>query len=155
MGIIFKAKKVEYKGMTFDSKGELSCYKRLVEAFGVKKVKREPNRFKIVAEGKYNCDVFRKWGKDITDRKFPHDYEAKYFTPDFEVVHNGMRYIVEFKNAYMQSQDYPLRRTLFLRSWNAKNYRAFFECKSQKNVEQAIEIIKNNGVYGDTKSDSI
>ena len=138
----FKSKKVKHDGMQFDSKAEYSCYLKLVDAFGKKNVHREFKEFTISKAGRYNCKVYRSWGKTLSDRKFPHDDSERIFTPDFIVSHNKKLFIVEFKNPYMQSADYPLRRTLFLRSWNAKNYEAFFECKRQSEVEEAIYIIQ-------------
>ena len=139
-----KGTKIEFDGLVFDSKGELSCYKKLVSAYGKENVFREPYNFIISkATKKYNTIVFRSWAKSLSDRKFPHDSSDRVFTPDFVVKHNGKLFIIEFKNAFTQNADYPLRRTLFLRSWNARNYTAFFECKSQEEVREAIYKINH------------
>jgi len=136
------ARKVQWDGMGFDSLGELSCYKKLISEFGKDNVLREPKRF-IIATGKRQSNVFRSYGKMMSDRKFPHDDSDKLFTPDFVVLHKGRKHIIEFKNAFTQSADYPLRRFIFLNSHQYGYYDSYFEPKSQSEVREAIYIILN------------
>jgi len=133
--------KPEFDGMLFDSTQELSAYKKLVSEFGKENVSYEDVSFEIVAPGKNNTIVFRSWGKKLSSRGFPHDNTKRVFTPDFIVKHKGKQYIVEFKNSFRQNADYPLRRTIFLRSEEARDYAMFFECKRQSEIREAIYII--------------
>ena len=135
---------LQFDDMSFDSKAELSCYKKLISEYGKENVKKEPKSFLLSEKtDHYNTIVFRSWGKSLSSRAFPHDRSNRVFTPDFIVTHKGLEFIVEFKNAFRQSADYPLRRTIFLRSEQAKGYSAYFETKSQAEVREAIYKINN------------
>jgi hypothetical protein len=131
-------KKTMHNGLEFDSIAECSCYKKLVGAFGEENVKKEPVSFLISMKDSYKTVVFRSYGKMLSDRRFPHDNSDRRFTPDFIVSFGKWEFIVEFKNAFTQSADYPLRRTIFLRGWDARNYEAYFEPKSQGEVNELI-----------------
>lgn len=132
---------IEYDSIRFKSKLELAFYKLLIQAG---------------FEPKYEERTYLLWkGYKPTIPFYTKDRKTKLlklentklknitYTPDFTFNYNGRLIIIEAKGK--ENDTYPLKRKLFrgLLESCAPDNPLFFEVFSQKQLQQAIEIIKS------------
>ena len=132
---------IEYNGIKFKSKLEAAFYKLLIEAG---------------FEPQYEQRTYLLWkGYKPTIPFYTKDRKTKLlkledtklrnmtYTPDFTFNYNGRLIIIEAKGK--ENDTYPLKRKLFrgLLESVASDNPLFFEVFSQKQLLQAIEIIKS------------
>ena len=136
-------KKGEYDNIKFKSKLEISCYKRLKEAGFNPTYEAFPflllNKFKLqrvlfYAPIKGNLSLY------------PRSIMAMTYTPDFYFIHKGYKILFDTKG--MPNETYPLKKKWFLRQLEDESLITgdkfiFFEPHNQKQILQAIDIIKN------------
>ena len=135
---------LEYHGITFKSKLELHCYKKLKEAnikFQYEKVKYElmPS-FKFENE---SYELYKKKG----ERYFGPQrtlVRAITYTPDFVGVYNRHKFIIETKGN--PNDAFPLRWKLFKKYLHDTNTKCtVYMPRNQKQIEEVVELIKNIG----------
>jgi hypothetical protein len=135
---------VEYKEVVFKSKLEASFYKILTQAG---------------FSPQYECRTYLLWeGFKPTVPFHTKDRKTKLlkldtaklrditYTPDFTFTYNNMFIIIEAKGK--ENDTYPLKKKLFRKLLEEYKYDdvLFFEVFTQKQLLQAIEIIKSNGI---------
>ena len=137
---IKNATPLEYMGIKFKSKLEMSAYATLKEA-GLP-VKYEPRRFILWDGFKPTVPFFNKNRitralKQDSKKILPISY-----TPDFVFNYKGYMIVIEAKG--LENEVFPIKRKMF-RGWLERNCpnSLYFEVFSKKHVEQAIDIIKN------------
>ena len=135
---------LEYYGITFKSKLELHCYKKLKEAnikFQYEKVKYElmPS-FKFENE---SYELYKKKG----ERYFGPQRQlvrAITYTPDFVGTHNGHKFIIETKGN--PNDAFPIRWKLFKKHLHDTGTKCtIYMPRNQKQVDEVVELIKNIG----------
>jgi len=135
---------LEYHGITFKSKLELHCYKKLKEAnikFQYEKVKYElmPS-FKFENE---SWELYKKKGERYFGPQRPL-VRAITYTPDFVGKHRGHKFIIETKGN--PNDAFPLRWKLFKKHlYDTKNTSVLYMPRNQKQTEEVVELIKNIG----------
>ena len=135
---------LEYYGITFKSKLELYCYKKLKEAnikFQYEKVKYE-----LVPSFKFENDSYELYKKK-GERYFGPQKKlvrAVTYTPDFVGQHNGRKFIIETKGN--PNDAFPLRWKLFKRYlYDNEIQCTIYMPRNQKQVDEVVELIKNIG----------
>lgn len=135
---------LEYHGITFKSKLELHCYKKLKEAnikFQYEKVKYElmPS-FKFENE---SYELYKKKGARYFGPQ-RQTIRAITYTPDFVGKHNGYSFIIETKGN--PNDAFPLRWKMLKRHlYKTKNRSILYMPRNQKQVDEVVELIKNIG----------
>lgn len=138
---IRNATEVVYNGIAFKSKSECAVYRTLKEK-GLD-VDYEPVTFTVIPGFKPTVPFYNS-GRRI--KKFRLNMKKALpltYTPDFIVIHDENRFIVEVKG--FENDVYPLKRKLF-RRWLEEygdGYAAFFEIHNKKELLEAIDIIKS------------
>jgi len=129
---------IEYEGILFDSKLEVYCYKKLIEANI--QFKYTPTTFVIVDAFTYNGDSLepdKKRGLLLSKRS--NKLQSIKYTPDFV----GEGWIIETKGRMNES--FPLRWKLFKKYLTCNNIKFdLYLPKNQKQVDQCIELIQSN-----------
>lgn len=142
---IKNATPVDYEGLHFRSKNEKTCYRILKEeGFNPK---FEEVKFVIQKAFKGTQPFYDRY-KDRKQKKTVWGY-SKYttqnitYTPDFTFNHNGYLIVIEYKG--YENDVSPMKMKMFRNymEQNPKEHIAFFEVYAQKDLRQAIEIIKN------------
>ena len=132
---------IEYNGIKFKSKLELSFYKLLVQAGFEPQYER---RTYILWEGCKPTIPFYTKDKKTKHLKLDNVKKTNMtYTPDFTFNYKGRLIIIEAKGK--ENDTYPIKRKLF-RGWLEKRIPdnpLFFEVFTQKQLLQAIEIIKS------------
>nr|DAI45473.1 MAG TPA: Endonuclease [Bacteriophage sp.] len=132
---------IEYNGIKFKSKLEAAFYKLLIEAGFEPQYEQ---RTYLLWEGYKPTIPFYTKDKKTKLLKLK-DTKLKNitYTPDFTFNYNGRLIIIEAKGK--ENDTYPLKRKLFrgLLECVASDNPLFFEVFSQKQLLQAIEIIKS------------
>lgn len=133
-----------YNNITFRSKLEVSCYKRL-ETSGLT-FSYEPERIDLW-EGQhiYNVPVFeqKKGLKLMKSLKNPFKLRNMTYTPDFKVIHKDTIIYIDSKG--FATDMYMLKKKMFIQHLESKNdnYKyMFFEPRNLTHMDQTIEIIK-------------
>ena len=133
-----------YNNITFRSKLEVSCYKRL-EASGLS-FSYEPERINLwEGEKIYNVPVFeqKKGVKLMQSLPNPFKLRNMTYTPDFKVVYKGTIIYIDSKG--FATDMYMLKRKMFIQHLEQKdddyNY-TFLEPRNLTHMDQAIDIIK-------------
>lgn len=138
------ARVCSYKGITFKSKLELTCYKKLIEA-GLKAY-YEPKKilllkgFRMKHTKLYSPITIRGVGKSYGLNTRP--IMDMTYTPDF-FIEDYKGYDIYFDTKGMPNETYPLKKKLFL-AWaedQCKNI-LFFEPHNLTQVMKSIQIIK-------------
>ena len=126
----------EYNGITFDSRLELYCYKKLEEA----KIdfRYVPITFEIVPSFTFNEDSYeedKRVGKELVAK--PKKIRNINYTPDFV----GEDWIIETKG--IKNESFPMRWKLFKKHLVDKGLKyKLFMPRNQSQVDQCIEMIK-------------
>lgn len=132
---------IEYNGVSFKSKLEVSFYKILLQAGFEPQYER---RTYLLWEGcKPTVPFYTKDRKTELLKLDETKLRNMTYTPDFTFNYNGRLIIIEAKGK--ENDTYPLKRKLFrglLESCTHDNP-LFFEVFTQKQLLQAIEIIKS------------
>ena len=130
--------KVRFDGMSFASKLELYCYKRLKEEGLYEQYEGE--KFSIIEGFTPSQQYYERQsnGKgDLIERSSKKVLGISY-TPDF----TGRDFIIETKGR--ANDTFPIRWKLFKRWCNLNGEtRALYKPQNQKEVDKVIEIIKN------------
>lgn len=143
---IKNATPLEYDGIKFKSKLEVTTYKTFKE--NNFEVLYEPTKYIIWKGFKPTENIHytrnKKTGELVSDHKKLIDIT---YTPDFGFKYNAYNIIIECKGAW--NEVFPYKRKLFkayIENWNKENPDnkiLYFEVYSKRNVLQAIEIIKS------------
>ena len=132
---------IEYNGIRFKSKLEVSFYKMLLQAgFNPQ---YECKTYILWKGFKPTIPFYTKHKKTRLLKLNITKLQNMTYTPDFTFNYNGRLIIIEAKGK--ENDTYPLRRKLFrglLESYSQDNP-LFFEVFTQKQLLQAIEIIKS------------
>ena len=135
---------LEYHGITFKSKLELHCYKKLKEAnikFQYEKVKYElMPAFKFENE---SYELYKKKGERYFGPQRP-GIRAITYTPDFVGTYRGHKFVIETKGN--PNDAFPLRWKLFKKHlYDTKNNAVLYMPRNQKQIDEVVELIKNIG----------
>lgn len=129
---IKNATTTSFNGIIFKSKLECLMYKLLIES----NLEVQHEEIKItLMEGFYP----KKW--------FSHSQEqtkkiiSLTYTPDFIIKHNDYTVYIEVKG--FMSDNYPIKRKLFLNKINEEKNSIFFEVYTKKDMLHCIEYIKS------------
>lgn len=129
--------KVEYNGILFDSKLEIYCYKKLIEAG----LQFEYTNRKYIIVSPFTFDnLSYEPNKRKGDLLSKRTNKIKYisYTPDFV----GKGWIIETKGR--PNDQFPLRWKLFKKYLTDNNIKFnLYLPKNQKQIDQCIELIKN------------
>jgi len=148
--VVRKNKKVrnatvlEYYGITFKSKLELYCYRKLKEAnikFQYEKVKYE-----LMPSFKFENDSYELYKKKGERYFGPQKQLVRgvTYTPDFVGRHAGHLFIIETKGN--PNDAFPLRWKLFKKYLFDNDIRCtIYMPRNQKQVDEVVELIKNIG----------
>ena len=135
---------LEYYGITFKSKLELYCYKRLKEAnikFQYEKVKYE-----LVPSFTFENDSYELYKKK-GERYFGPQRKlirSMTYTPDFVGTHNGRKFIIETKGN--PNDAFPLRWKLFKKYIHDNQIDCLiYMPRNLKHIDEVVELIKNIG----------
>lgn len=140
-------KKTIYDNITFKSKLEVNCYKKLVAAgFNPE---YEPHVFKLfdkfnLSSVKYFCPFPIKGKKSYG--LYPRIIMGITYTPDFYFEYNN--HVIYFDTKGQPNDVYPLKKKMFLKilqdlhEKNGKNY-IFFEPHNINQIEESINVILN------------
>jgi len=138
---VLNATPLEYGGIRFRSKLEVTAYKTLQEA-GFNPV-YEPRAY-ILQEGFDTPNLYlRKTPKGRDLKRGTHFLPITY-TPDMEVECMGKVFVFEVKG--FADAKFPLKKKMFFK-WlldNGKLNYGYFEVHSKRNVLQAIEIMRES-----------
>lgn len=135
------SKKSVYNGITFQSKLELYCYKKLKEA-GID-FQYEENTYEIFPgfkhKGRYGKKASRGFG--IKENRV---IRAVTYTPDF--VSDTHKFIIETKGYVPSQHSFPLRFKMFLHycQQNGMSDYAIYIPSNQAQVDQVVQDIVNN-----------
>ena len=132
---------IVYDGIKFKSKLEVAFYKLLIKA-GFKP-KYEKMTFLLWKGCKPTVPFYTKDRKTKLLKIESTKLRDMTYTPDFTFTYNGKLIIIEAKGK--ENDTYPLKRKLFrglLENYTSNNP-LFFEVFTQKQLLQAIEIIKS------------
>lgn len=136
------AKKCKYDNIEFQSKLEMYCYKALKRE-GIPSA-YEKRSIQILEGFKDPAPFFKVHGKAPLSEKTS-NVLGMIYTPDYEDCLDNPHYgfFIELKGRVFA--DYPLRFKLF-RLWRKKHgvNKDFFYLTNEGEVEQAIQIIKQN-----------
>lgn len=142
------AKVCQYNGITFKSKLELTCYKKLLEA-GLEAL-YEPRKILLLKGFRLNNAIFyspiriRGVGKSFGLNTRP--ILDMTYTPDF-FIENYKGYDIYFDTKGMPNETYPLKKKWFL-AWAEEQSATtgrriiFFEPHNQAQIIKSIQIIK-------------
>lgn len=139
---VVNTKKGEYDGIKFRSQLEISCYKKLIEA-GFNPT-YESDTFILLEKFKLTRVLFYAPVKGkIT--LYPRGIMNMTYTPDFLIEYKGYKILFDTKG--QPNETYPLKKKLFLkhlelRSMETKEKFIFFEPHNQRQILDAIQIIK-------------
>ena len=135
---------LEYYGITFKSKLELHCYKKLKEANI--KFQYEQVRYELVPSFKFenlSYELYRKKGERYFGPQRKH-IRAITYTPDFVGVHNKKLFIIETKGN--PNDSFPIRWKLFKKYlYDNKVDCIVYMPRNQKQVDEVVELVKNIG----------
>lgn len=132
---------IEYNGIKFKSKLELAFYKLLVQAGFNPQYERKTY---LLWEGcKPTVPFYTRDNKTKLLKLDNTKLRNMTYTPDFTFTYNGRFIIIEAKGK--ENDTYPLKRKLFrgLLENEVPDNPLFFEVFTQKQLLQAIEIIKS------------
>lgn len=144
---------IEYNKIRFKSKLEAAFYKLLIEAGFEPQYEQ---RTYLLWEGcKPTIPFYTKDKKTKLLKLEDTKLRNITYTPDFTFNYNGRLIIIEAKGK--ENDTYPLKRKLFrgLLESLAPNNLLFFEVFSQKQLLQAIEIIKSYGIINKEDTDIV
>jgi len=135
---------LEYHGITFKSKLEVHCYKKLKEAnikFQYEQVKYElMPAFKFENE---SYELYKKKGARYFGPQRP-GIRAITYTPDFVGTYRGHKFVIETKGN--PNDAFPLRWKLFKKHlYDTNNKAILYMPRNQKQIEEVVELIKNIG----------
>ena len=135
---------LEYYGITFKSKLELHCYKKLKEAN--LKFQYETVRYELVPSFKFenpSYELFKKKGERYFGPQ-NNNIRAITYTPDFVGTHNKKLFIIETKGN--PNDAFPIRWKLFKKYLHDKNIECFvYMPRNLKQVDEVVELVKNIG----------
>lgn len=139
---IVNAKKCSYDNIEFKSKLEMYCYKALKRE-GIP-ASYEKRSIEVLPAFKDSASFYKTWGKTPLLERTPNVPSIKYtcdFEDDLENPHYG--FFIEVKGR--ANDRYPLTVKLF-RRWRSQTEcnKEFFEVSNEAEVEQAIQLIKQN-----------
>ena len=136
------AKKTQYDGILFDSQLEVYCYKALKRegipfAYEKRKIEILPA---ITDKGVFN----KSHGKSPVSPK-TNNVSGIIYTCDFEDCLDNPHFGFFIETKGRRNEQFPLRIKLF-RHWRSKNepHKEYFEAKNEAEVEQVIQLIKQN-----------
>lgn len=130
------AKSVEYEGISFKSKLECSCFKKLREA--ELDPLYEPTKYILLTSSKLkNGFIYAPHKKEL--KKYSSHREITY-TPDFELDYKGWHIYIDTKGK--SNDTYPLKKKLFLHYLeNTGIPYIFFEPHNMRQIDQLIQIL--------------
>lgn len=134
---------LEYDGITFKSKLEVTTYKALKEA-GYNP-EYEKHTYTLQKSSLFSIPCYtpykdRKIHKEVWGLNKYKTIGMKY-TPDFRFEIDGTEVFVEVKG--YQNDRYPYQKKLFLKWLEDNNHKSiFFEIHNNKQLKQALEILK-------------
>lgn len=135
---------LEYQGITFKSKLEVHCYKKLKEANI--KFQYEMVKYELMPSFKFENESYELYKKK-GERYFGPQRQtirAITYTPDFVGIHNGHPFVIETKGN--PNDAFPLRWKLFKRYlYETNNRSVLYMPRNQKQIEEVVELIKNIG----------
>ena len=123
---------ITFNNIKFKSKLECLMYKLLIESN--LEVQHEETKI-ILMEGFYPKKWFSK-SKEQVKKILNLTY-----TPDFIIKHNDYTVYIEVKG--FMSDNYPIKRKLFLNKINDEKNSIFFEVYTKKDMLHCIEYIKS------------
>ena len=136
------AKKCSYDGVDFKSKLEMYCYKALKREgipfeYEKRKIQTLPP---ITDKGVFN----KSHGKSQVSPK-TNKVGGVIYTCDFEDCLDNPFYGFFLETKGRRNEQFSLRVKLF-RHWRSKNepHKEYFEVKNESEIEQAIQLIKQN-----------
>lgn len=133
---IKNAKSVEYEGISFKSKLECNCFKKLREAH--LEPLYEPVKYTLLSSSKLQHGSIYIPKKKELKEQFSHR-EITY-TPDFELEYKGWHIYIDTKGK--SNDTYPLKKKLFLHYLESVGTPyIFFEPHNLKQAEQLIQVI--------------
>ena len=138
------AQKIEYAGISFNSKLEVYCYKKLKEAN--LSFKYEGQRFELLPPFIFTGKSYemRKTKEGKTFKPVTNKIRAMTYTPDFigYYPHTKKKVIIETKGS--KNDAFPLRWKLFKYLIVSNNIDAdLFMPRNHKQVDEMVDIIKN------------
>lgn len=135
---------LEYYGITFKSKLELYCYKKLKEANI--KFQYEKVRYELMPSFEFenvSYELYKKKGERFFGPQRKH-VRAVTYTPDFVGEYNGRKFIIETKGN--PNDAFPLRWKMFKKYIYDSNMKHdIYMPRNQKHVDEVVEVIKNIG----------
>lgn len=135
------AKVISYNNISFKSKLEVSCYKKL-DASGLT-FSYESDKIVLWA-GKTTENVtiyLPDKNKNLVPNKVGYKLRDITYTPDFKILYKD--YIIYFDVKGHVNDVYPMKKKMFIQHLNDLNGKyMFFEPHSVTQMAQAIEIIK-------------
>ena len=134
---------LEYEGIAFKSKLEVTAYKALKEAGyepEYEKYTYTLQKSSIFSTPCYTPYKDRKKHKEVWGLNKYKTLGLRY-TPDFRFEISGMEVFVEIKG--YSNDRYPYQKKLFLKWLEDNNHKSiFFEIHNNKQLKQALEILK-------------
>lgn len=139
---IVNAKECSYNNVAFKSKLEMYCYKAF-EREGIP-VEYEGETIQILESFQDPALLYKSHGKNPVREKTSNVQGIKY-TPDFVDRLDNQHYGFYIEVKGRRNESFPMRLKLF-RYWRKRKgiNKDYFEVSSESEIEQAIEIIKEN-----------
>lgn len=135
-GKIKGAQECSFDGIDFKSRMEMRTY-QMLKAEGYD-ARYEPVKYELTPKSVPTCDAF------VMSRTGLKQYRSilpMTYTPDFIFEVGGRTVIVECKG--FKTEKYEVKRKIFLQKESLTG-NAFFEVRTLKDVEQMIQIIKDD-----------
>lgn len=135
---IINANPLEYDGIKFKSRIEVSIYK-LLKAHNIE-AKYEDKTF-ILSPSIRPTVPFYNRTKKVGFHSIMSPIDSVTYTPDFTFIYNNILVIIEVKG--FENDVFPVKRNLFRKFLETLNTHCmFFEVRTQKEMIEALEIIK-------------
>lgn len=135
---------ITFENFKFKSKLELSCYSLFLKEN--LKLTYEEHKILLFEKIKLKNVLFYCPSKNNKLIVYPRTILNITYTPDFYLEHKGYKIFIDTKG--QPNETYPMKKKMFLKILeersilNDEKY-IFFEPHNQKQIKQAIEIIKN------------
>lgn len=135
---IKNANPLEYNGIRFKSRVEVSIYK-LLEAHNIE-AKYENKTFVLSPSIRPTVPFYNRT-KKVGFHSIMSPIDNITYTPDFTFMYNNILVIVEVKG--FENDVFPVKRNLFRKLLETLDtYCMFFEVRTQKEMLEALEVIK-------------
>lgn len=136
---VLNATPEEYDGISFKSKNEARSYQLLKEA-GFEPKYEDLKVILLETLRPKNIKVYLP-DKNSNLVQYEQAFKCITYSPDFSFDYKG--YLIIFEVKGYANDVYPYKRKLFIDYMEKHDKKViFFETKTQKNVKQAIEILK-------------